>query len=213
VLNHGRHLPVVADHDDRRVGSQWQRGHHRLRQVHLAGLVQHEQVAQLAAEDLFRPLLLQQRVRAAGRHPEHGVTFAQDHVRVPVFPGLFFGVLAEGDDTGRRVVLAGDAVQRHVQQPLVEVLGEQGRLRGGQLPQLHSHRQHVGEQHVGGGVRLARHERPTGVAGGHRPLQPGEHGEGGAVTLAGAGRPLHQQDRRRRVFADERPLARLEVVQ
>ena len=72
VLHDGRHLPVVADDDQRGVGLHRQRRHDRFRQVHLAGFVQHQQVAEFVAEDALRPLLLEHPVGAARRDRHHG---------------------------------------------------------------------------------------------------------------------------------------------
>ena len=47
----------------------------------------------------------------------------------------------------------------------------------------------------------------------HRPLQAGEEGEGGRVTLARARRPLHKQCRQIAALADEPPLAGLEIME
>ena len=67
VLDDGRHLPVVADDDQRGVGLHRQRRHDRFGQVHLAGFVQHQQIAEFVAEDALRPLLLEHPVGAARR--------------------------------------------------------------------------------------------------------------------------------------------------
>ncbi len=53
VLDDGRHLAVVAHHDDLAVRPQRQGRHDRLGQVHLRGLVQHQAVDEVMAEDLL----------------------------------------------------------------------------------------------------------------------------------------------------------------
>ena len=86
-------------------------------------------------------------------------------------------------------------------------------LASASLPQLLLDLQDVLQQNVRGGVGLARQEDPIRSLLVHRRLEPGEDGEGGAVTLARARRSLHQQHRRPTVPADELPLADLEFVQ
>ncbi len=125
MLHDGRHLPVVADDDQRGVFLHRQRRHDRFRQVHLAGFVQHQQIAEFVAEDAFRPLLLQHPVGAARRDRHHGPRFLLKDVGVVVFILPLLGVLDQMDHANWRRIVGSHPVERHVQNAGVEMLGEQ----------------------------------------------------------------------------------------
>ena len=114
---------------------------------------------------------------------DHRPAVLLDHVGVVVLALLLLGVLDQVDDAVGRRVVRGHPVERHVEQPGVEVLGEQLRVGVPEFPQLLPDLQHVLQQHVGGGVGLAGQEHPARPVLLHRPLEPGEDGEGGASTL------------------------------
>ena len=58
VLDDRRHLAVVADDDQLAIRLERQGRHHRLGQVHLRGLVEHQGVDEVVAEELLAPASL-----------------------------------------------------------------------------------------------------------------------------------------------------------
>ena len=215
VLDDRRHLAVVADDDDLAGGVEQPGGHQRLGQVHLRSLVEHEAVD--------RPeLLLCLPVRLV-QDPDRSRQGAEDEVFVrrqalesdPVVrPGLVLFVFAPHSMNPLGQGAAWLAAQdRNAEQPLVKVASEEPRVADRPPAQIFPRLDDPEHENVGRRVGLAAGGDPEGAASHQRALHPGQDREGGRVALAGAGRPLNQQERLGAAARDEVVLAGLEAVQ
>ena len=198
VLDDRRHLPVVADDDQLAVRLQRQRRHDRLGQVHLDGLVQHQQVAELVAEDVLRPLLLEHPVDAAGRD-RHDRPARAPAITSALFgsPFSFSASLTRWMTPSGGGSLRGHPEERHVEQAGVEVLRRTGSGSASRSSRSFSRTSSTffSSTSVAACVLQETKTRQVPLRL-HRPLEPGEDGEGGASSSCPSRRPLDQQDRR-----------------
>ncbi len=213
VLDDRRHLAVVPDDHQPAVRGQGQGGHDRFRQVHLGSLVEDQAVGEVMPEEVLGPPLLDQAVYATGGRRHHAPPRRLEGfdglrcARIPVV------VSRQGDDAERHVATGSKAEERDVQQPGIEIGGEDLGVGGGPAAQHLPHLHHVLQEHIRRRMGLAGEEDAEVFTGRHGTLEAGEEGKGGGVALAGAGRALHEEERGAAVAADELAFAGLEPVQ
>ncbi len=202
---------MIADHDQLAIFRQRQCRHDGVGQIHLGRFVQHQALHEFVTKEPLLALLVIHHAVDGARRCRHDCPplglDAVNRLRRALFP-----ITVAGNRRDPRQHRAARPVpeKRDIEQPVVEVPLEQIRVLVPPASEGGDGVVDIVQQHIDRGVGLARNQDAELGVRHQGTLQPRQQGKGGRVTLASAGRSLHQQQRIERVVADEAPFAGLE---